>query len=73
MHQVGFGSEDGIDNIGCYWFYCNASQRIWTKMAFLYNRFVTCNRFSEGLKYEVVFFEKYGEDNCFASGRRRRP
>ena len=23
--QVGFGSEQGIDNIGCYWFYCNAS------------------------------------------------
>ena len=24
-HQVGFGPEHGIDNIGCYWFYCNAS------------------------------------------------
>jgi hypothetical protein len=23
--QVGFGPEHGIDNIGCYWFYCNAS------------------------------------------------
>jgi hypothetical protein len=23
--QVGFGSEDGIDSIGSYWFYCNAS------------------------------------------------
>ena len=23
--QVGFGSEHGIDTIGCYWFYCNAS------------------------------------------------
>src|SRR4051794_23764629 len=25
MHQVGFRSEYGVDNIGCYWFYCNAS------------------------------------------------
>src|SRR5450759_2309147 len=23
--QVGFGSEHSIDNIGSYWFYCNAS------------------------------------------------
>jgi len=23
--QVGFGSEQGIDSIGSYWFYCNAS------------------------------------------------
>jgi hypothetical protein len=23
--QIGFGSEQGIDNIGSYWFYCNAS------------------------------------------------
>src|ERR1019366_8848283 len=25
--QVGFGSEYSIDSIGCYWFYCNASNR----------------------------------------------
>jgi hypothetical protein len=25
IYQVGFGSEDGIDSIGSYWFYCNAS------------------------------------------------
>src|SRR5260370_16564215 len=29
--QVGFGSEYGIDNIGCYWFYCNASNEFGQK------------------------------------------
>jgi hypothetical protein len=31
MHQVGFGSEHGIDNIGCYWIYCNASNEFGQK------------------------------------------
>ena len=30
--QVRLGSEYGIDNIGSYWFCCNASKRIWTEM-----------------------------------------
>jgi hypothetical protein len=29
--QVGFGPEDGIDNIGSYWFYCNASNEFGQK------------------------------------------
>src|SRR4051794_17217185 len=29
--QVGFGSEHAIDNIGCYWFYCNVSNELGRK------------------------------------------
>ena len=29
--QVGFGSEYGIDNIGSYWLYCNASNEFGQK------------------------------------------
>jgi len=45
--QVGLGSEHGIDSIEDIDFIAMV-QRIWTKMPYLDNGFVTCNSFLKG-------------------------
>ena len=49
-NQVGFGSEDGIDSIGSYWFYCNASNVFGQKCLLCTTDLSHVTDFSEGLK-----------------------
>ena len=59
--QVGFGSEQGIDNIGSYWFYCNASNVFGQK----------CLLCTTDLSHVTVFApnrfpRRYSASNCIA-------
>ncbi len=56
--QVGFGSEYGIDSIGSYWFYCNASKVFVQKCLVCTSDLSHVTDFREHLGVVVYIFEK---------------
>jgi hypothetical protein len=67
--QVGFGSEDGIDSIGSYWFYCNASNVFGQKCLLCTTDLSHVTDFRGGLRGGLSS-GGIEEGNCLASGGR---
>jgi len=67
--QVGFGSEQGVDNIGSYWFYCNASNGFGQKCLLCTTDLSHVTVFRGGLR-GALSSGGIEEGNCLVSGGR---